>query len=210
MHGGEAAWQKLTDSSTATCGLGKGGDRAQTRKYDIRIVHKSHPACHANAKRWHTGAQFALQPSSHTLKLSPPLPAKPLPHEYLWNVESIGSILETLGCYATWRLVTETDVLSWSNTGRRNSFFCNKSINSSCIDFNVCTWFASRCISQDGKKEILLQKVLNKSSTTQSPLLRCVITSTCHPLCLVCKSAFPIGTAWFHVMTHGFNMGWNN
>lgn len=34
------------------------------------------------------------------------------------------------------------------------------------------------------------------------------------PNCLVYKSALPIGTALlkrvFHVMTHGFNMGWNN
>lgn len=49
MHGGEAACQELTDSSKATCGLGQGGDKAKTRKYDIRIV-QSHPTGHANAK----------------------------------------------------------------------------------------------------------------------------------------------------------------
>lgn len=46
---------------------------------------------------------------SHTLKLSPPLPAKPLPREYLGNLRGSGIFWRRQGCYETLGRVTETD-----------------------------------------------------------------------------------------------------
>lgn len=78
-------WERLLrDSGWLTAaklpvGWVLGGDQANTRKHDIRIIHKS-PDGSMRTQKWHTQKQSCF----HTLKLPPPVRAKPFPFEYLW------------------------------------------------------------------------------------------------------------------------------
>lgn len=163
-------------------------------------------------QNWHT--QRAQCPAAVSFFSHPEtVPSPPCQALCSWiPVNSVGrwSILETFGCYETWRWVTETDkYFSWGNSrghgsGRTVSpptmsiiLYCIKLIQ------YVCSWSAQMCeCNTRYQKYILLHKykhiscISNKSVTTKTPFLSGGYDfSNCNPKCIVCKSALPIGTA---------------
>lgn len=171
-------------------------------------MRKSHPTGHASAKVTHTGAQCLLpSPSSHTLKLSPPLPAKPFTREYLWNL---------WGGLVFWRhLVAMKHEVGWQklanifpeatheDMGVEGRFLLLHHVNHFILHkVYMCAHDWHRCVTvtQDGKKTFRSINIHTSHAFQINPQPQKHHSlshdfSSCKPKCLVCKSALPIGTA---------------
>lgn len=176
----------------------------------------------------HTGAQCLLQsPSSHTLKLSPPLAAKPFTREYLWNLWGGGVFwrhLVAMKHEAGWqKLANIFPEATHEDMGVEGRFPLLHSVNHLTLHkVYMCAHHWHRCVSvmQDGKKTFRSINTHTAHSFQTNPqpqkhhsypgvmTFPVVISSV-----LFVSLHFPLGQhclRGFHVMTNGFNMGWNN
>lgn len=115
LVGEAAAWQRLTDSSKATCGLGFGWGPSQNQEaWHQDYTHVTHQMGQWEYK-YDTRRNRA---AAHALKLLPPMHAKPFPCEYLWYVWVRG--LFWRHWVATKHKVRWQNQFSWSQQTERN------------------------------------------------------------------------------------------